>query len=228
MSEEEGRRRERRDDDATQFRALPKFLPRHGIQCGHVNWASVRLCLSPYRADQALNVDRCCRLEVTLHLPILQLRNNDRLLAELREANQSLTDRLESLSRSLRGGQSLSSSPGHRPQTSQAAAAASSSQNNNNSGSGSQNAMSLLGELEQLSADSDYSTMATTASRNSSFLGGRSSSCRRCGHERAHVYYLGRGSWILYSRSISGNARKLRRCRRRTRWTWRPTLTTAR
>ena len=109
-----------------------------------------------------------------------QLRNNDRLLSELREANQSLTDRLESLSRSLRGGggsgggqQSLSSSPGHHPQTS------SSSQGNNNS----QNAISLLGELEQLSsADSDYSTMATTASRASSFLGGRNSSCRRCGH----------------------------------------------
>ena len=108
----------------------------------------------------------------------MQLRNNDRLLAELCEANQSLTDRLESLSRSLRGGggggggqQSLSSSPGHHPQTS------SSSQGNNNS----QNAISLLGELEQLSsADSDYSTMATTASRTSSFLGGRNSSCRRC------------------------------------------------
>ena len=114
-----------------------------------------------------------------LRAPLLQLRNNDRLLAELREANQSLTDRLESLSRSLRGGggggggqQSLSSSPGHHPQTS------SSSQGNNNS----QNAISLLGELEQLSsADSDYSTMATTASRASSFLGGRNSSCRRCG-----------------------------------------------
>ena len=115
-------------------------------------------------------------LEFALYVPILQLRNNDRLLAELREANQSLTDRLESLSRSLRGGQSLSSSSGHHPQT--LSPSSSSTSNNNN---GSQNAMSLLGELEQLSADSDYSTMATTTSRNSSFLGGRNSSCRRCG-----------------------------------------------
>ena len=107
----------------------------------------------------------------------MQLRNNERLLAELREANQSLTDRLESLSRSLRGGGGggqgcclSTSSSGHHPQ-----APPPPSQNNNNS----QNEMSLLGELEQLSADSDYGTMATT-SRNSSFLGGRNSSCRRC------------------------------------------------
>ena len=119
-----------------------------------------------------------CSSEFALYVLILQLRNNDRLLAELREANQSLTDRLESLSRSLRGGQSLSSSSGHHPQT-LSSPSSSTSQNNNN---GSQNAMSLLGELEQLSADSDYSTMATTTSRNSSFLGGRNSSCRRCGH----------------------------------------------
>ena len=112
-----------------------------------------------------------------MFVPLLQLRNNDRLLAELREANQSLTDRLESLSRSLRGGQSLSSSSGHHPQTT--TTPSSSSLQNNNS---SPNAMSLLGELEQLSADSDYSTMATTASRNSSFIGGRNSSMRRCGH----------------------------------------------
>ena len=146
-----------------------------GVQCG-------RKLGTMYCEEEAEGVGRSVTLAVVLcdanllRVPLLQLRNNDRLLAELREANQSLTDRLESLSRSLRGGgggqQSLSSSQGHHPQTS------SSSQGNNNS----QNAISLLGELEQLSsADSDYSTMATTASRASSFLGGRNSSCRRCG-----------------------------------------------
>ena len=114
------------------------------------------------------------------------MRNNERLLSELRETNQSLTDRLESLSRSLRGGGggggsggqgclSASSSSGHHSQ------APPSSQNNS-----SQNEMSLLGELEQLSADSDYGTMAAT-SRNSSFLGGRNSSCRRCACARGRM-----------------------------------------
>ena len=73
----------------------------------------------------------------------------------------------------------LSSSSGHHPQTTPSSSSSSSQNININN---SQNAMSLLGELEQLSsADSDYSTMATTTSRNSSFLGGRNSSCRRCG-----------------------------------------------